>query len=300
MRFVTAKKEEKVFVGVVSESLETVLHLREAQKAMKGKVTLPITMIECIEAGETFMEQAAEIARWAQEQEYPPGLYSLKEVKLLAPIPKPRKNIICVGKNYREHALELGGEDTIPEHVMFFTKAPTTVTGQHDFIHSYSHLTNELDYEGELAVVIGRKGKGIRAEEALDYIFGYTIINDITARDIQSRHKQFFLGKSFDTFCPMGPFLVHRSLIRHPDELAIETKVNGEVRQSSNTSQMLFHISTVISVLSQGMTLEPGDIIATGTPAGVGKGFQPPRFLKSGDVIEVTVEKIGTLCNTVK
>ncbi|WP_034671776.1 fumarylacetoacetate hydrolase family protein [Ectobacillus panaciterrae] len=298
MQFVTAKKEEKVFVGIVDESFRTVLHMREAQKAMGGKVTIPITMAECIEAGEAFIKQAEEVMKWAKEQEKPAGQYTLEEVKLLAPIPRPRKNIICVGKNYKEHALEMGSDK--PEHIIFFTKAPTTVVGQHDYIHSYPHLTHELDYEGELAVVIGKKGKSISAEEALSHVFGYTIVNDITARDIQSRHKQFFLGKSFDTFCPMGPILVHRTRIESPDDLVIETKVNGEVRQSSRTSEMLFHIAEIISVLSQGMTLEPGDIIATGTPAGVGKGFQPPRFLKPGDVVEVTVEKIGTLRNTVK
>jgi 2-keto-4-pentenoate hydratase/2-oxohepta-3-ene-1,7-dioic acid hydratase in catechol pathway len=298
MQFVTAKKEEKVFVGVVDESLQTVLNMREAQKAMTGKVTIPITMAECIEAGETFIRQAERVIEWAKKQPDPIGQYAIEDVKLLAPIPRPRKNIICVGKNYKEHALEMGADR--PEHVIFFTKAPTTVIGQHDYIHSYLHLTHELDYEGELAVVIGKRGKGISVENALHYVFGYTIVNDITARDVQSRHKQFFLGKSFDTFCPMGPVLVHHAAIGNPDNLSIETKVNGEVRQSSCTSEMLFNISEIISVLSQGMTLEPGDVIATGTPAGVGKGFHPPRFLKQGDVVEITVEKIGTLRNTVK
>ncbi|MFD3447303.1 fumarylacetoacetate hydrolase family protein [Microbacteriaceae bacterium 4G12] len=300
MRFVTAKKEEKVFVGVVDESFETVLHVREAQKEMTGKVTLPLTMLECVEKGEAFIEQVVEVVKWAREQKEPKGLYPLSEVKLLAPILRPRKNIMCVGKNYRDHAIEMGSLNDVPEHLIFFTKAPTTVIGQQDMIHGYPHLTNELDYEGELAVVIGKKGKCISKEEALDYVFGYTILNDVTARDIQSRHKQFFLGKSFDTFCPMGPFLVHHTMIEKPNDLSIETRVNGEVRQSSHTSHMLFDIPEIISVLSQGMTLEPGDIIATGTPAGVGKGFKPPRFLKSGDVIDITIEKIGTLTNTVK
>ncbi|MDG4656703.1 fumarylacetoacetate hydrolase family protein [Ectobacillus antri] len=294
MRFVTAKKEEKVFVGVVMG--DSVLHLREVQKVMTGKVTLPITMIECIEAGDVFLKQAEEIVAWAQEKEMP-GCYAIEDVHLMAPIPRPRKNIICVGKNYSDHAAEMGAAP--PEHVIFFTKAPTTVVGQYEYVHSYSHLTEELDYEGELAIIIGKKGKSIAAADALSYVFGYTIVNDITARDVQSRHKQFFLGKSFDTFCPMGPVLVHQSALAGQD-LHIETKVNGELRQSASTAEMLFSIPQIIATLSQGMTLEPGDIIATGTPAGVGKGFHPPRFLKAGDIIEVTVEGIGTLQNTVK
>ncbi|MCP8968249.1 fumarylacetoacetate hydrolase family protein [Ectobacillus ponti] len=300
MKFVTAKHAERVFVGLADEQRQLVIHLREAQKAMSGKAKLPITMIECLEKGEAFVREAAQIWSWALEQDEPAGSYALAEVKLLAPIPRPRKNIVCVGKNYREHVMEMSSTGQVPEHLIFFTKAPATVIGQEECIHSYSHLTNELDYEGELAVVIGKKGKGIRPEEAGAYIFGYTIVNDVTARDVQSRHKQFFLGKSFDTFCPMGPFLVHHSAIRDAGQLAIETKVNGEIRQSSDTSQMLFSIADIISVLSQGMTLEPGDVIATGTPAGVAKGMKPPRFLKSGDRVEVTVEGIGTLCNTVK
>jgi 2-keto-4-pentenoate hydratase/2-oxohepta-3-ene-1,7-dioic acid hydratase in catechol pathway len=299
MRLVTVKKEEKVFVGVVDETFTAVLHLREAQKEMTGKVTLPITMLECIEAGETFTAQAIEVIKWAGEQPDLACRYPIAEVKLLAPIPRPRKNILCVGKNYRDHAIEMGSED-VPEHIMFFTKAPTTVIGHHDKIQSYEHLTEELDYEGELAVVIGKKGKGIPPEKAMDYVFGYTVLNDVTARDIQSRHKQFFLGKSFDTFCPMGPYLVHYSAVDNVNNLNIETKVNGEIRQSSNISNMMFNIETIISVASQGMTLEPGDIIATGTPAGVGKGFTPPRFLRNGDTIEITIESIGTLRNEVR
>ncbi|MBO9128695.1 fumarylacetoacetate hydrolase family protein [Bacillus sp. 165] len=299
MRFITAKRQEKVFVGVIEETLTTVLNLREAQKEMAGKVSLPITMLECIEAGEAFLSQVNEVIGWANEQQNLASRYLLDDVKLMAPIPRPRKNILCVGKNYRDHAVEMGSED-VPENILFFTKAPTTVIGQNDTIQCYEHITEELDYEGELAVVIGRKGKTIRPEQAMDYVFGYTILNDVTARDIQRRHKQFFLGKSFDTFCPMGPCLVHSSAIDDASCLNIETKVNGEVRQFSNTSNMVFSLEDIISAASQGMTLEPGDIIATGTPAGVGKGFKPPRFLRKGDRIEITIDNIGTLENAVK
>ncbi|WP_379970016.1 fumarylacetoacetate hydrolase family protein [Ectobacillus sp. sgz5001026] len=299
MNFVTAKKEETVFVGVMDETFTKVLHLQEAQLALMGKVSIPNTMIECIEAGEDFLEQAKEIVHMANEKQ-PIGQYQLEEVTLLAPIPRPLKNIMCVGKNYREHAIEMGGVSDIPEHPLFFTKALTTVIGHRNYIESHADVTNQVDYEGELAIIIGKRGTAISKEEAYSYIFGYTIINDVSARDLQNRHKQYFLGKSLDTFCPMGPVIVDRSSIEDPQNLTIETKVNGEVRQSSHTSKMMFDIRTVLSILSKGMTLEPGDIITTGTPAGVGLGLQPPSYLKAGDVIEISIENIGTLVNEVK
>lgn len=300
MKFVTFKKGEMTFVGVVDDTVTKVVYLQEAQQAMMGKVRIPNTMIECIEAGDDFLTQAEEVVKWTYEQPQPIGLYHIEEITLLAPIPYPRKNIMCIGKNYREHAIEMGGVTDIPEYPLFFTKAPTTVIGHGSYIASHQAVTDQVDYEGELAIIIGKRGTAISKEDAYSYVFGYTIINDVSARDLQSRHKQYFLGKSLDTFCPMGPVIVHQSSIANPHDLTIETKVNGEVRQSSHTSKMMFDIPTILSVLSQGMTLEPGDIISTGTPAGVGKGFQPPRYLKTGDVIEITVESIGTLVNEVK
>ncbi|PHB22684.1 hypothetical protein COE80_19865 [Bacillus pseudomycoides] len=299
MRFVTVKKEEKVFVGIVDEYEEKVLHIREAQRQKGEKITVPITMLECIEKGNAFIEKVVEIINWAKENETT-AYYPLQDVKILAPIPRPRKNILCVGKNYRDHAIEMGGEESIPKDIMIFTKAPTTVIGNGEKIHSHPHATSELDYEGELAIVIGKRGKQIAKDKALEYVFGYTIVNDITARDIQRKHKQFFLGKSFDTFCPMGPYLVHKTAIKTPNQLDIETRVNGEVRQTSNTANMIFSIEDIISIVSKGMTLEPGDIIATGTPAGVGKGFIPPEFLSAGDEVTITVQHVGTLQNLVK
>ncbi|PFM59444.1 hypothetical protein COJ48_25265 [Bacillus cereus] len=299
LRFVTAKKEEKVFVGIVDEEEERVLHLREAQRQKGEKVTIPITMLECIERGSECLEKVCDIVKWAKENAGA-AYYPLTEVKILAPIPRPRKNILCVGKNYREHAVEMGGVESIPENIMIFTKAPTTVIGIDEQINGHPHATNELDYEGELAIIIGKRGKQIKKEKALDHVFGYTVINDVTARDIQRKHKQFFLGKSFDTFCPMGPYLVHKSLIETPNALHIETVVNGEVRQTSNTKEMIFSVEEIISTISKGMTLEPGDVIATGTPAGVGKGFTPPKFLHAGDEVVITIEGIGTLRNIVK
>ncbi len=298
MKFVTAEDHHGIFVGIIGEELERVLPLKRAEEAWKGESSLPETLQECI-ALEGFSVQAHEILQWSTINA--PNLFlNLTDVKLLAPIPRPAKNIFCVGKNYAEHAIEMGSKDDIPEHIMVFTKAPTTVIGPNETVLNHRNITEQLDYEGELAVVIGKKGRGIKREEALDFIFGYTIVNDVTARDLQSRHKQFFIGKSLDTSCPMGPWIVHSSVIDNPNELSIETRINNEVRQSSNTKNFIFPIEEVISVLSEGMTLEPGDIIATGTPAGVGKGFKPPRFLKSGDKMEVSIEKIGKLVNYIE
>ncbi|MCZ0755374.1 fumarylacetoacetate hydrolase family protein [Anoxybacillus sp. J5B_2022] len=298
MKFVTAERNSARFIGVVTEN-EAVIDLRLAEQMMESSTTLPETLVECIALGDVFIQKVRELLAWVKAHPSPQYVYSLEEVRLLAPIPRPLKNIFCVGKNYVEHALELGSAADIPKHLMLFSKVPTTVVGHEETVLRHRDVTNELDYEGELAVVIGKKGKAISEAEALEYVFGYTIINDITARDLQQRHKQFLLGKSLDTSCPMGPWIVHKSLIANPNRLHIETKVNGETRQKANTEQFIFPVETIIATISQGMTLEPGDIIATGTPAGVGKGMKPPRFLETGDVIEITIEGIGTLRNSI-
>ncbi|WP_078548210.1 fumarylacetoacetate hydrolase family protein [Litchfieldia alkalitelluris] len=296
MRFLTGLKDNRSFVGVLNEQLSTIIDLQLAEKALLGTNTIPDTLIECLNQ-EILLDTVKEIDRLTtNDSSY---CYPLDEVQIQAPIPRPAKNIFCVGKNYAEHAIEMGSEADIPEHLMLFTKAPTSVIGPNGTILLHEGVTSQLDYEGELAVVIGKKGRAIKKEEALDYVFGYTILNDVTARDLQSRHKQFFIGKSLDASCPMGPFIAHKSLIANPNQLNLQTKVNDEIRQTGNTSQFIFDIETVISTISAGMTLEPGDIIATGTPAGVGKGFKPPRFLKNGDVIEITIEGLGTLTNKV-
>jgi 2-keto-4-pentenoate hydratase/2-oxohepta-3-ene-1,7-dioic acid hydratase in catechol pathway len=229
---------------------------------------------------------------------------SLKEVNLLAPIPHPRRNVLCLGKNYEEHAKELVAtkifDKFVPDAPIYFTKAADTVIGNEECIKFSNEVTEQVDYEVELAIVIGKEGVNIKPEDAEDYIFGYTIVNDISARDLQIKHKQWFKGKSLDTFCPMGPAIVHKSEIPFPVELDIKCSVNGEVRQNSNTSKLIFDIPYIISDLSKGFTLKPGDIICTGTPSGVGLGFNPPRLLKDGDVVECYVEKIGMLVNTVK
>lgn len=296
MRFVTAKNENGTFVGLMNEEGTKVLPLKQSEETPLGEQDFPASLLECIQLGERFIEMVIElISKPEKEKLYIP----LKEVELLAPIPRPAKNIFCVGKNYADHAIEMGSAADIPEHIMVFTKATTSVIGPNAEVQNHTAVTKELDYEGELAVIIGKKGKAISREEAMDYVFGYTILNDITARDLQARHKQFFIGKSLDTSCPMGPWIVHKDEIKNPGNLRIQTIVNDEIRQNSSTSKFIFPIEEVISVLSQGMMLEPGDIIATGTPAGVGKGFKPPKFLLPGDKIEITIEGIGTLKNVI-
>lgn len=302
MRFatVTTKNEHEPFVALVEQQLKYLLPLQKAGQRKYGKNIFPATLLDCITQGDAFIQRVEELLGWIHTNGLEGELFqSLEDVDLLAPIPRPAKNIFCVGKNYAEHAIEMGSSADIPKHLMVFTKAPTTVIGQNETVLYDQEVTKELDYEGELAVIIGKKGKNIRKEDAFQHVFGYTVMNDITARDLQRRHKQFFLGKSLDTTCPIGPWIVHHSVLPDPHSLHIETKVNGEIRQKACTDQFIFPIDEIIAVLSKGMTLEPGDIIATGTPAGVGKGYQPPKFLQQGDVMEVTIEQIGTLRNQV-
>jgi 2-keto-4-pentenoate hydratase/2-oxohepta-3-ene-1,7-dioic acid hydratase in catechol pathway len=227
----------------------------------------------------------------------------LSEVELAAPIPRPRKNIMCMGRNYAEHAKEwdaVGGREAyIPTEAVIFTKAPTTVNGPYGTIVVDPHVSEQVDWEVELGVVIGKTGKNIREEDALDYVFGYTILNDVTARDLQERHRQFFKGKSIDGYCPMGPWIVTADEIADPQNLAISCRVNGVTKQDDNTGMMIFSVRQIIAVLSLGMTLEPGDIIATGTPGGVGHARKPPEYLKAGDIMETEIEGIGILRNPV-
>ncbi|REJ21088.1 MAG: hypothetical protein C6W58_00900 [Bacillaceae bacterium] len=300
MKLVTANIHDRTFIGLIFNE-DSVIDIQKAELKLYESEISPASLQACIEMGEKFVRHIEALQEWvAKEKERETYVYPLSAVKLQAPIPRPKKNIMCVGKNYRDHVAEMGSESDIPSDLILFSKPSTSVIAHEGEIDPHLYLTDELDYEGELAVVIGKKGKQIREEEAYDYVFGYTIINDVTARDLQARHKQYFLGKSLDTSCPMGPYIVHKSAVSNPQHLSIETKVNGEIRQQANTSQMIFPIKRIISIISQGMTLEPGDIIATGTPAGVGKGFNPPKLLKPGDTVEITVEGIGTLRNKVK
>jgi len=232
---------------------------------------------------------------------------AMDEVALLAPIPRPRRNLFCVGKNYRAHAREFGrsgydsgpaGDDDLPAHPIVFTKTPQTVVGHGARVWDAAGVSAALDYEAELAVIVGRGGRGIRRTEAMAHVWGYTILNDVTARDWQQRHRQWDLGKSFDTFAPMGPVAVTADELDGGD-LRVRCWINGELRQDARTRDLIFDIPTLIETLSAGITLLPGDIIATGTPAGVGAGFRPPRFLARGDEMAIEIEGIGRLVNRI-
>ena len=231
---------------------------------------------------------------------------SADEITWLAPIPRPRRNVFCVGKNYRAHVAEIaragfdtsGGGNAAPAAPVVFSKLPECVSGPGAAIPHDATVTAELDYEAELAVIIGRGGRAIAHADALRHVWGYTILNDVTARDLQKRHHQWLLGKSQDGFCPMGPCAVTRDALDLADT-PVRCWVNGELRQDGNTALMIFDVPSLIATISAGITLLPGDIIATGTPAGVGAGFEPPRFLAAGDVVRIEIPPIGTLENTV-
>ncbi|MDX1616076.1 MAG: fumarylacetoacetate hydrolase family protein [Candidatus Promineifilaceae bacterium] len=228
---------------------------------------------------------------------------ALDEVTLAAPLPQPRRNIMCLGMNYAAHAAEsaaaAGRETRLPETPVVFTKAPTAVIGHDVDIPFHASATTEMDWEVELAVIIGRQGRNMAADAAMDHVFGYTVLNDVTARDLQRRGKQYFKGKSLDGFCPIGPWIVTADEIPAPHNLRLTSSVNGRTMQDSHTSDMIFRIPEIISYLSQGMALLPGDIIATGTPSGVGFARQPPIFLQPGDEVVCDVEGIGQLRNVV-
>ena len=278
MKFVTYLLDETERVGLLHAD-ETAVH------------PLPCRdMLEMIESGFR-PEEAGEAI-------------PLSAVKLLAPIPRPRQDVICLGINYKAHAdeaeqysTEFRKERPIP---IYFSKRVTEAVGPEGFIESHPGLVERLDYEAELALIIGKTARNVPAEQAAEYIFGYTILNDVSARVLQTSHKQWYFGKSLDGFTPIGPCIVTADEIPFPPKLKISASVNGEKRQDSTTDLLITGIADIIAELSSGMTLLPGTIIATGTPSGVGMGFDPPRFLKSGDIVECAIEKIGTLRNTVR
>jgi 2-keto-4-pentenoate hydratase/2-oxohepta-3-ene-1,7-dioic acid hydratase in catechol pathway len=268
----------------------------------RGRGGFPKTMLELVQGGEATLTRAHEAwdagkrlvdAQAVDELAARRLAFPLAKVRLLAPIVPPR-NVFCLGRNYADHAAERGA--AVPEHPVYFTKPAACVVGPGERVVHHA-VTKELDYEVELTAVIGLAGRDIPRGDALRHVFGYTVINDVTARDLQKRHGQWFKGKSLDTFCPMGPVLVTADEIPDPQSLAVSLRVNGQVRQSSHTSKMIFPVDQCIEVLSQGFTLVPGDVIATGTPDGVGAATG--NFLKVGDRMEAEVERIGVLANRV-
>lgn len=289
MRLVRFAHEDGVRIGVLGE--EAVVDLNAADPG------LPADMVELIAS----FDHDRVMAAVAEGPATP-----LTEVRLLAPLAM-RKNVVAVGRNYHDHAREFSdsGFDasekaTVPDHPVIFTKAPTSVIGPEEPIVLANDPTGSTDYEGEMAVVIGRRCRDVDPDGALEVVFGWTIVNDVTARELQKRHVQWFVGKSPDTFCPMGPCITTIDELPDIRSAWMRTRVNDEIRQEAPISALIFDVETLIVTLSAVMTLEPGDVIATGTGKGVGIGFDPPRFLRSGDVVEVSIDGIGTLRNPVK
>ena len=278
-------------VGCVTDDL---LHVQMLDLPLHERQAGALSVVERLSRGEGIGATGATVP--------------LADVKLTAPMPRPRRNIFCVGKNYYAHAKEFaqsgfdssakaGGD--IPSVPIVFSKVPECVVGPTDAIVIPQSVSTAIDYEAELAVVIGKAGKGIRKEDAMSHVWGYTVVNDVTSRDWQNRHLQWHMGKSFDTFCPMGPWLVSADQC-DGTRTHVRCWVNGEERQNASTTDLIFDIPTLIETLSAGITLYPGDIIATGTPVGVGIGFNPPKYLQPGDVVKVEIDGIGAIENPVR
>jgi 2-keto-4-pentenoate hydratase/2-oxohepta-3-ene-1,7-dioic acid hydratase in catechol pathway len=292
MIFVTFEMNGSEKVGIVSKISNKVIPLDEIS-GLNGS-----NMLQLIK---NFRNEHISIINRALGGD---NVIPLEEVKLLSPIPNPMRSIICLGKNYREHVNEVASlvdhNGDIPKYPIYFEKMVDRCPGDGEYIPSHAEETDLLDYEVELAVIIGKEGKNIPIGKVEEYIFGYTILNDVSARDIQKKHIQWFKGKSLDGTCPMGPWIVYKDEIEFPPKLKVQTYINNELRQSGNTADLIFDIPYIISDFSKGITLKPGDIISTGTPAGVGMGFNPPKMLRAGDEVKCVVEKIGTLTNIVK
>jgi 2-keto-4-pentenoate hydratase/2-oxohepta-3-ene-1,7-dioic acid hydratase in catechol pathway len=293
MRIATCKYHDQVHLAVVQDN--SVLF-----PAMSKEWSNDITsMLQLIDAGAESLQALQKIVAQASTDEWVP----LPSVELISPIPRPRQNIMCLGWNYIEHVEETAGKaleaPKLPKYPIVFTKAASSMNGPYAEIPVDLAVSNKMDWEVELAVIIGKAGQGIAKENALDHVFGYSIINDISARDIQKRHKQFFVGKSFTGACPMGPWIVTADEIADPQNLDLKSWVNNDIKQDSNTKYQIFDVASVIETLSQGMILEVGDIIATGTPSGVGYVRNPPEYLMPGDVVDCEIEGIGKISNPI-
>lgn len=284
MKLITYHYRDRVHIGGIHENQETlVVDLTEVAPNMPALLRM----------GREGLERARE---WVARAE---TTVALPRIRLLAPI-RPPRNPMCLGLNYADHVREQGKKTELPQTPIVFTKATTAVAGPYDDIPYDPQVSTQIDWEVELGVVIGRRGKNISPDDALDYILGYTVVNDISARDLQRQGKQYFKGKSLDGHFPIGPWIVTGDELPNPHDLRITSRVNGETKQASNTRRMIFNVSQIISYLSRGMTLLPGDVIATGTPAGVGVARTPPQFLRPGDVLESEIEGIGMLSNAVR
>jgi len=298
--------------GVVLQSRDSqldVLDLTAHAQALIDHGANAKAVAEMVDAGDLsgLIENSEYLMKPLQVLLSNPGDFKARTIALntlLAPIPNPARNIFCVGRNYIKHIQEgdaaRGITTPVPQSPQFFTKPPSTVIGHEGFIEVEPWVSDKIDYEVELGVVIGKAIRNATLESAMDAVFGYTIMNDVTARDLQRKHDQWFKGKGLDTFCPIGPYIVTPEEFGDPYDAVIELSVNGQLRQQDNTGHMHFPMDRIIADLSQGMTLLPGDVIATGTPSGVGYGMNPPQFLQPGDVVECRISRLGVLRNHVK
>ena len=293
MRLVSCEYENKVWLGVEQGDR---LFLPSRHPQWDASID---SMLALLDAGSSAWDKLANISQDSNDDYY----VLRDQVTLCSPIPRPRQNVICLGLNYLDHVSETAGakqeEVKLPRSPIVFTKAANSMNGPYNDIEINTDVSAKMDWEAELGVIIGKPGFGISEEDAMQYVFGYTVINDVTARDRQKWHKQFYIGKSYRGCCPMGPVIVTADEIKDPHDLQLRSWVNGDIKQDSNTKHQIFSIANVISVLSQGMELEAGDIIATGTPSGVGYARTPPEFLMPGDLVECEVENIGKISNRI-
>lgn len=294
MKFLTFRVRDKEAVGLLTDDERNIIDLTAAGHAS--------TMLDLIE---NFPERKDDIRLLLKSGAH---TFPASQVTIAAPIPVPPRNIFCVGKNYYEHAKEFGssgfdsgsvGGNEVPEYPIFFSKPPSAVIGPDQPIVSANDPFQSVDYEGEFAVVVGRRGRITDSDDPMSFVFGYTILNDVTSRELQKRHKQWLLGKGIDSFAPMGPTIVTAESLGNISELGIRTLVNGELRQAAHIRDLIFDVPALLKALGRSITLIPGDIIATGTPVGVGIGFEPPRYLRAGDKVRVEVDRLGALENLV-
>jgi len=310
LKIVTYQVERQLHAGLIVDD-NRVLNLSESFQAaqqsglVSSELAIPHSVLDLIEGGAAISDACNTILAAVRSDDLPFHGKDLSQVTLVAPIPRPRKNVFCVGSNYRAHVTEASRaqakEDKTPKLPVFFTKPPTAVVGPDAAVLLDPQVSEKIDYEVELAVIFGASGRNISPDDALDHIFGFSIINDVTARDLQRAHGgQFLKGKGLDTTCPFGPLIITIDELPNFDNLRISLSVNGETRQDGNTKDMIFNIPRLIESLSEGLTLEPGDILATGTPSGVGYAMEPPHWLADGDVVTCTIEGVGELTNTIR